>query len=83
MKVNLRYFAAIREVLGEHEVIDVPAGITVGELRDRLMADSADHARALVRGQGRRCALNHVICEESAVVTEGAEVAFFPPLTGG
>ena len=44
MKVNLRYFAAIREVLGEHEVIEVPAGITVGELRDRLMASSADHA---------------------------------------
>ena len=83
MKVNLRYFAAIREALGEHAVIEVPEGITVGELRDRLMASSADHAAALVRGHGRRCALNHVMCEESALVTEGAEVAFFPPITGG
>ena len=83
MKVNLRYFAAIREALGEHAVIDVPEGITVGELRDRLMASSADHAAALVRGHGRRCALNPVMCEESAVLTEGAELAFFPPITGG
>jgi molybdopterin synthase sulfur carrier subunit len=83
MKVNLRYFAAIREALGEHAVIDVPEGTTVGELRDRLMASSADHAAALVRGHGRRCALNHVMCEESAVLTEGAELAFFPPITGG
>ena len=83
MKVNLRYYAAIREALGEHAVIDVPEGITVGELRDRLMASSADHAAALVRGHGRRCALNHVMCEESAVLTEGAELAFFPPITGG
>ena len=30
MRVNLRYFAAIREVLGEHEVIDVPAGTSTG-----------------------------------------------------
>jgi molybdopterin synthase sulfur carrier subunit len=47
------------------------------------MASSADHAAALVRGHGRRCALNHVMCEESAVLTEGAELAFFPPITGG
>ena len=70
----------------EHDVY-LPM-ITLEELDDHKkgmteVASSADHAAALVRGHGRRCALNHVMCEESAVVTEGAEVAFFPPITGG
>jgi len=28
-------------------------------------------------------ALNQVMCNESVTLTEGAEVAFFPPVTGG
>jgi molybdopterin synthase sulfur carrier subunit len=30
-----------------------------------------------------RIALNQLMCEESAEIVEGAEVAFFPPVTGG
>ncbi|HEY4068693.1 MAG TPA: MoaD/ThiS family protein, partial [Burkholderiaceae bacterium] len=30
-----------------------------------------------------RCALDQVLCEESAVVADGGELAFFPPVTGG
>jgi len=30
-----------------------------------------------------RCALNQTLCAETEAVTEGAEVAFFPPVTGG
>jgi molybdopterin synthase sulfur carrier subunit len=30
-----------------------------------------------------RCAQDQVLCDEAAVLAEGAEVAFFPPVTGG
>jgi molybdopterin synthase sulfur carrier subunit len=30
-----------------------------------------------------RVALNQVMADESAAVTDGAEVGFFPPVTGG
>jgi molybdopterin synthase sulfur carrier subunit len=30
-----------------------------------------------------RCALDQVMTEETAALHEGAEVAFFPPVTGG
>lgn len=84
MVVQVRYFASIREALGRSgEAVELPAGATVGELRARLLAASPAHASALAPGKALRCALNQALCDESAVVGEGAEVAFFPPVTGG
>ncbi len=83
MKVNIRYFASIREALGSSEMIDVAEGSTLAALRDQLIASSATHAGALARGRALRCALNQTLCAESEVIQEGAEVAFFPPVTGG
>jgi molybdopterin synthase sulfur carrier subunit len=81
--VLVRYFASLREALGASETLDLPAGGTLGELRDRLIARGGKHAEALARGRALRCALNQVMADESAVISEGAEVAFFPPVTGG
>ncbi len=83
MKVQVRYFASIREVLGAGEAIDVLVGATVGEVRDQLIASSPMHATALARGKALRCALNQSLCEESELVIADAELAFFPPVTGG
>ncbi len=83
MKLRVRYFASIREALGAGEPCDAPAGSTVGELRDLLIQRSAAHATALARGRALRCALNQTLCAEADALTEGAEVAFFPPVTGG
>ena len=83
MKVQVRYFASIREALGAAETIEVRAGATVGEVRDQLMASSPAHASALARGTALRCALNQALCDESAMVAGDAELAFFPPVTGG
>ena len=83
MNVDVRYFAAIRESLGPGERAEVPAGTTLAALRDQLIAQSDAHAAALARGRALRCALNQTLCDESALVSDGAEVAFFPPVTGG
>ena len=83
MKVNVRYFASIREALGPGEGVEVDAGATVGSVRDSLLSRDAAHSKALARGRALRSALNQVLCDEGAVVTDGAEVAFFPPVTGG
>ena len=83
MKINVRYFASLRESLGAGETIDVAEGQTVGGLRDALLARSAAHAGALDRKRALRCALNQTLCGEAAALAEGAEVAFFPPVTGG
>jgi sulfur-carrier protein len=83
MKVTVRYFASLREALGAGEALEVQAGETVGGLRDTLMRRSDSHASALNRNRALRCALNQALCEESAPLVESAEVAFFPPVTGG
>ena len=83
MKVTVRYFASLREALGPSEIVDVAAGSTLGALRDALLARGGRHAEVLARGKAVRCALAQVMSDESALLSEGAEVAFFPPVTGG
>ena len=43
----------------------------------------APYDAALARGKSVRLALDQVMSDESAPLREGAEVAFFPPVTGG
>lgn len=83
MKIQLRYFASLREALGASENIEVAEGSTVAALRDLLLSRGGRHAELLARGRAVRCALNQALCEESASLSDGAEVAFFPPVTGG
>jgi len=83
MKVRVRFFASIREALGAGEGLDVDAGATVGAVRDALIARGGAHAAVLARGRALRCALDQVLCDETAVVADGSELAFFPPVTGG
>ena len=83
MKVKLKYFASIREALGQGgESVDTSAA-TLGALRDELIARGGAYASALARGKSVRLALDQVMADETAPLREGAEVAFFPPVTGG
>ena len=40
-------------------------------------------SEVLAEGKVLRCALNQHMVDESTALVEGAEVAFFPPVTGG
>lgn len=83
MKVQLKYFASIREAIGQgSEALDTPA-TTVAALRDELIARGGGYAQALARGKAVRVALDQTMSDESAALRDGAEVAFFPPVTGG
>ncbi|OGB04417.1 MAG: molybdopterin converting factor subunit 1 [Burkholderiales bacterium RIFCSPHIGHO2_12_FULL_69_20] len=81
--VTVRYFASLRELLGASETVELAPATTLGQLRDALIARGGRHAEALARGRALRCALNQVMADEATPVPAGAEVAFFPPVTGG
>jgi molybdopterin synthase sulfur carrier subunit len=83
VNIRLRYFASLREALGQGETLDVPEGTTVVALRDALIARGEPHASALRRGRALRAAVNQQMCAEDLVLIDGAELAFFPPVTGG
>ncbi len=81
--VRVRYFASLREALGAGETLPLTGESSVGGVRDALIARSARHADLLARGRAVRTALNQTLCDDSAPVVDGAEIAFFPPVTGG
>ncbi|MBX3587029.1 MAG: molybdopterin converting factor subunit 1 [Ramlibacter sp.] len=83
MKVGIKYFASIREALGQGSETVQTQATTVGALRDELIARGGAHAQSLARGRAVRAALDQVMADEAAVLAEGCEVAFFPPVTGG
>ena len=85
MTITVRYFASVRERLGAQDSVELAAlpQPTVGELLAWLQARSADHARLLDPDRGLRMARNHTLCEADEPLSDGDEVAFFPPVTGG
>jgi molybdopterin synthase sulfur carrier subunit len=83
VKIQLRYFASIRESIGTgSESLDTAAG-TLAVLRDELIARGGAYAEALARGRAVRVSLNQTMADEATALAEGSEVAFFPPVTGG
>ncbi len=83
MRVNVRYFASLREALGQGEVLEMPTGSTVATLREALQLRSTQHAQRLSHDRAVRCAVDQMVAEETTALRDNAEVAFFPPVTGG
>lgn len=83
MKITVRYFASIREALGTSSESRHTQAVTLGALRDELVAQGGVHAQVLARGLAVRMALDQVMSDDAVALHEGAEVAFFPPVTGG
>jgi molybdopterin converting factor subunit 1 len=81
MTIHLRYFAALREALGQtDETLAVPPGATVAQVRAALAARSPQIAAILARCVVAR---NRAFAPEDAVLAEGDEVVFIPPMAGG
>ncbi|WP_439682802.1 molybdopterin converting factor subunit 1 [Cupriavidus oxalaticus] len=85
MTIELRFFASVREQLGvAEERAEVPAEVrTVGELRQWLRQRGGAWAETLAEGRALRMAVDHAVARPDTALTDGCEVAFFPPVTGG
>ena len=81
--IQVRYFASLREAQGAAETVERPAGSTLGTLRAVLLARGGRHAEVLARGRAVRCAVNQAMADDATPIPVAAEVAFFPPVTGG
>ncbi len=83
MQIEIRFFASLREALGTASLSWQTEATTVGALRDELIARGGVWAEALARGRAVRAALDQAMVGDEAPLRDGAEVAFFPPVTGG
>ena len=83
MKVNVRYFASIREAVGAGSEIVETAAHDISALRNELIARGGSYEQAFARGKSVRASLDKVMANGEAPLHEGCEVGFFPPVTGG
>ena len=85
MKIEILYFAYLREQLGfDSEEAQLPTDVrTVGALRDWLIGKGEPYASAFANLKRIRAALNEELASDDAAIKEGDVVAFFPPVTGG
>lgn len=75
--LEIRYFASLRESLGKaEERVEAGAGMTVTDVWQQLNP-AVDMPGNLL------CAINMNYVGLDAQVSDGDEVAFFPPVTGG
>jgi molybdopterin synthase sulfur carrier subunit len=83
--VKLRYFAWVRERVGkEEEEIEPPQGVvTVGELMAWLAGRDEQYAYAFENPKVIRAAIDRSHVRADARIAGAAEIAFFPPMTGG
>jgi sulfur-carrier protein len=81
--ITIKYFASIREAVGQGSEPLTTSAETLGDLRQELIARGGHYADSLAVGKAVRMALNQTMSDDTALLTDGAEVAFFPPVTGG
>ncbi len=83
MNIQLRFFASIREAVGTGSETVATSAASLAALRDELIARGGPWAEALGRDRAVRVSLDQTMADEAAALRDGAEVAFFPPVTGG
>ena len=83
MKLRILYFARLRERFGVGEESLAFDGATVAELLDMLRARGGVWAEELAAGRSFRVAVNQDLVTPDVLLTDDAEVAIFPPVTGG
>jgi molybdopterin synthase sulfur carrier subunit len=85
LRLSVLYFARLRDAIGRSgEDIEVPAEVTtVGQLRAWLAQRGSPWSGAFAEVRSIRAAVDQAMAGDATPLREGAEVAFFPPVTGG
>ena len=83
MKLRVLYFARMRERLGVAEEALAFDGNSVADLLAHLQTRGGAWAEELAAGRAFRVAVNQDIVALDTALPDNAEVAIFPPVTGG
>ena len=81
MQITLKFFAIVRERLGESElVVELPEGSTIADARAHVDNLAGDAAPLVQRSMTM---LNQEYATPEDVLRDGDELAFIPPVSGG
>ncbi len=77
MSISIKFFASLREQLGRDDCeLEAESAQTVADVWQRATENTAMPGNTLM-------ALNMEYVDADTAVSDGDEVAFFPPVTGG
>lgn len=81
MHVTIRLFARLRDLVGAGELDrEIPAGATVRTVWDALVRE---YPQIAPYADSMSCAVNVDYARMTTAVSDGDEVAFLPPVSGG
>jgi molybdopterin synthase sulfur carrier subunit len=83
--VQILYFAWLRERIGlAEESLELPADIVdIAGLIAHLRARGGGYESVFAMGRVVRAAVDQQFASPQTAIAPGAEIAFFPPVTGG
>ncbi len=77
MSINVQFFASLRELFDTQQIsLDYQPGFDV-------LAVWQQASNGAIMPDNTLCAINMEYVKTDALVSDGDEVAFFPPVTGG
>ena len=80
-KVKLLFFATIRDRAGMKSLeLEIPESMTVQELKDKISTDFPNLKQSM---ESVLISVNKEYAFDEAVLPPNAEVAMFPPVSGG
>ena len=81
ISITVLFFANLRDVTGERRIIlEIPSDITVSNLKEILLKNYPDldqYMPAVI------VSVNHEFAGNDSKIPQNAEVAIFPPVSGG
>jgi molybdopterin synthase catalytic subunit len=81
MKVKLMFFATLRDRAGTKGMdLELPDGMTVKALKDKIASDYPGLKQSM---EMVLIAVNREYAFDEAVIPAAAEIAMFPPVSGG
>ena len=81
MRVKVLFFATLKERAGTKSVeIDIPENTTVKRLKEQVVITYPNLTKSM---ETVIVALNKEFAFDDALIPKDAEIAFFPPVSGG
>ena len=79
--IKVLFFANLKDITGERKIIkEIPSESTIADLKEQLIQDYPELGRFM---PVVIVSLNHEFADNKAIIPNDAEIAIFPPVSGG
>lgn len=80
--MKVRFYGKLADLFGSEREVALDSPCTVGELREQLAIEHPEGAESLQNRRVRACVGDH-IAQDCDIVSEGTELEFLAPVSGG